>query len=57
MLYQYVPETKLVQKPAALIFPDENSSVKFKRSRSASEQMIACFFLKFGHVVTNPLQV
>ena len=30
--------------------------MKFKRNRSASKQMIACFFAKFGHVATIPLE-
>ena len=37
-------------------FPDENPPVKFKRNRSASKQMIACFSAKFGHVATIPLE-
>ena len=38
------------------VFPDENPPVKFKRNRSDSKQMIACFFEKFGHVATIPLE-
>ena len=38
------------------VFPDEKAPVKFKRNRSASKQMIACFFAKFGHVATIPLE-
>ena len=30
--------------------------MKFKRNRSASKQMIACFFAKFGHIATMPLE-
>ena len=30
--------------------------MKFKRKRSASKQTIACFFAKFGHVATVPLE-
>ena len=30
--------------------------MKFKGNRSASKQMIACFFAKFGHVATIPLE-
>ena len=30
--------------------------MKFKRNRSASKQMIACFFAKFGHFATIPLE-
>ena len=30
--------------------------MKFKRNRSASKQMIACFFAKFGHVVPYRLR-
>ena len=41
---------------AVWVFPDENPPVKFKRNRSASKQMIACFFAKFGHVATTPLE-
>ena len=44
-VYQYDPETK--QQSAVWVFPDENPPVKFKRNRSASKQMIACFFAKF----------
>ena len=29
---------------------------KFKRNRSASKQMTACFFATFGHVATIPLE-
>ena len=49
-VYQYDPETK--QQSAMWVFPDENPHVKFKRNRSASKQLIACFFAKFGHVAT-----
>ena len=52
-VYQYNPETK--QKSAVWVFPDENPPLKFKRNRSASKQMVACFFAKFGHVATIPL--
>ena len=38
------------------VFPDENPPVKFKRNRSASKQMIVCFFANFGHVATIPLE-
>ena len=30
--------------------------MKFKRNRNASKQMITCFFAKFGHVATIPLE-
>ena len=53
-VYQYDPETK--QQSVVWVFPDENPPVKFKRNRSASKQMIACFFAKLGHVVTMPLE-
>ena len=53
-VYQYDPETK--QQSAVLVFPDENPPVKFKRSRSASKQMIACFFAKFRYVATILLE-
>ena len=53
-IYQYDLETK--QQSAVWVFPDENRSVKFKRNRSASKEMIACFFAKFGHVATIPLE-
>ena len=36
--------------------PDENPPVKFNRNKSASKQMIACFFANFGHVATIPLE-
>ena len=53
-LYQYDPETK--QQSAMWVFPDENPPVKFKRNRRAFKQMIACFFVKFGHVATIPFE-
>ena len=53
-VYQYDPETK--QQSAVWVFPDENPPVKLKRNRSASKQMTACFFAKFSHVVTIPLE-
>ena len=53
-VYQYDPETK--QQPRVWVFPDENLPVKFKRNRSASQQMIARFFAKFGHVAPIPLE-
>ena len=43
-VYQYDPDTK--QQSAVRVFPDENPPVKLKRNRSASKQMIACFFAK-----------
>ena len=52
-VYQYDPETK--QQSVVWVFPDENPPVKFKRNRSASKQMIACFFAKFSRVATIPL--
>ena len=53
-VYQYYPETK--QQLAVWVFPDGNPPVKFKRNRSASKQMIACFFAKFGHVAAISLK-
>ena len=53
-LYQYKPEIK--QQLAVWVVPDKNPPVKFKRNRSASKQMVACFFAKFGHVATIPLE-
>ena len=53
-VYQYDAETK--QQSAVWVFPDENPPVKFKRNRSASKQMIACFFAKFDHAATIPLE-
>ena len=53
-VYQYHLETK--QQSEVWIFPDENPPVKFKRNRSASKQTIACFFAKFGHVATVPIE-
>ena len=38
------------------MFPDENPPVKFKRNRSVSKQMIACFFAKIGHIATIQLE-
>ena len=51
---QYDPETK--QQSAVWVFPDENPPVKFNRNKSASKQMIACFFANFSHVATIPLE-
>ena len=48
------PETK--QQSAVWVSPDENPPVKIKRNRSASKHMTACFFAKFGHVATIPLE-
>ena len=45
-VYQYNPGMK--QQSAVWVFPDEN--------RSASKQMTACFFAKFGHVASVPLE-
>ena len=53
-VYQYDLETK--QQSAVWVFPDDTPPVKFKRNRCASKQMIACFFAKFGHVATLPLE-
>ena len=53
-VYEYDPETK--QQSAGWVFPDENSPVKLKKNRSASKQMIACFFAKFGLVATILLE-
>ena len=53
-VYQYDPETK--QQSAVWVFPDENPPVKLNRNKSASKQMIACFFANFGHVATIPLE-
>ena len=51
---QYDPETK--QQSVVKKFPDENAPVKFKRSRSASKQIAACFVAKPGYVATTPLE-
>ena len=53
-VFQYDPETK--QQSAVWVFPDENTPVTFKRNRSASKQMVACFFAKIGHFATIPLE-
>ena len=53
-VYQYYPETK--QQSEVWVFPGGNPPVKFKRNRSGSKQMIACFFAKFGHVATIQLE-
>ena len=53
-VYQYEPERE--RQSAVWVFPDENRPVKLKRNRSASKEMIACFFAKFGHVATIPLE-
>ena len=53
-VYQYDPETK--QQSAVWVFPDENPPVKFKRNSSASKQITARFFAKFGHAATIPLE-
>ena len=53
-VYQYDPETK--QQSAVWVFPIENPPVKFKRNRSASKDMTACFFAKIGHVATILLE-
>ena len=53
-VHQYDPETK--QQSAVSVLPDENPPVKFKRNRSAFKQKIVCFFAKFGHVATIPLE-
>ena len=53
-VYQYDPETK--QQSAVWVFPDENPPVKLNRNKNASKQMIPCFFAKFGHVATIPLE-
>ena len=53
-VYQFDPETK--QQSAVWVFPDENPPVKFEINRSASKQMIAYFFAKFGHVATIALE-
>ena len=52
-VYQYDHETK--QQSSVWLFPGETPPVKFKRSRTASKQMIAVFFAKSGHVATVPL--
>ena len=53
-VYQYGPETK--QQSEVWVSLDENPPVKLKRNRSAFKQMIVCFFVKFGHVATMPLE-
>ena len=53
-VYQNDHETK--QQSAVWVFPDENPQAKRKRNRSASKQMMACFFAKFGHVAITPLE-
>ena len=53
-VYQCDPETK--HQSAVWVFPDEKPPVKLKRNRSAFKQTIGCFFAKFGHVATIPLE-
>ena len=45
-VYQYDPETK--QQSAVWVLPDENQPVKLNKNKSASKQMIACFFANFA---------
>ena len=53
VVYQYDPKT---EESSAWLFPGENPSVKFKRSKSTSRQMIAVFFAISGHVASVPPQ-
>ena len=53
-VYQYDFETK--QRSEVWVFPDENPPVKFNKNTSASKQMTVCFFAKFGHIATIPLE-
>ena len=52
-VYEYDPETK--QQSSVWLFSGESPSMKFKISRSTSNQMIAVFFTKSGHVTSTPL--
>ena len=49
-IYAYEPESK--QQLTIWVFQDEPNPIKVARSRSASKQMIACFFGKTGHVAS-----
>ena len=44
------------QQSVVWAFPGKTPPVKFKRNISASNQMIACYCAKFGHVATIPLE-
>ena len=53
-VYKYDPESK--QQSSVCLLPRESPPVKFKISTSTSNQMIAVFFAKSGHVTSTPLQ-
>ena len=53
-VYRYDPETK--QQSLVWLFLGDSPSVKFKRSRSTSKQLIAVFFAKSDHVSPVLLQ-
>lgn len=53
-IYAYEPETK--QQSTVWVFQDEPNPTKVVRGRSASKQMVACFFGITGHVATVALE-
>ena len=50
----YEPESK--QQSTVWVFQDEPNPTKVVRTRSTSNQMIACFLGKTGHVAIVPLK-
>ena len=53
-VYQFDPETKA--QSSVWLFPGDTQLLKFKRSRSASKQMVASYIAKTGHITTIPLE-
>ena len=54
IVYQYDQETN--QQSSVWLLPGENQTVKFKKPRSTSKQMMAVVFAKFTHVASDPLK-
>ena len=53
-VYSYEPEAK--QQSTVWVFPDEPNSTKIVRSRSTSNEMIACSFCLIGYISAIPLK-
>ena len=53
-VYQFDPETKA--QSSVWLFPADTPPLKLKRSMSTSEQMVALYFAKTGHITTIPLE-
>lgn len=53
-MYQYDPETK--HQSTVWVFEEKELPTKFKKAKSMNKNMLACFFMRSGHLKSKPLK-